>query len=227
MNSQIAAAEQFDRGYVMREQGGLQDVPLAAWSSKAFEGRWHTAIDASQGQLGERSLGEQPLGTLKNQTGVTLRNCVLFFANWSYQLGTLEPGGTANLATKQPVLSMRSYLTGRRRKGDKDQAIPYEPGGTELLPIVRAMLFHDAAGGRMYTSLGNRVYDRLDLTGQIRLGRAVLLATGPPLARAAVEAARGGEPQVEQEWAFYRFVIPVDRSRSTDDEQETVELRWK
>jgi hypothetical protein len=123
------------------------------------------------------------------------------------------------------VLTVNSHLIGRRRSGDNDQATLYEPEGTDLPQIMRAILFHDSAGGRQYTSLSNRVYDSLDLTGQLRLGRAVLTASGPRVTRATAEAARGGEPVVEQELTYYRFVIPVDRSGTSDVGQQTVELR--
>jgi hypothetical protein len=222
MNSQIVAAELFERGYSFGERGGLEDVPLAAWSSKAFEARWQASVKESPAQLGERN--RQPVGVLRNDTGRTLRDCVLFYEGWSYQLGALEPGASVDVGRNQRSLTVSSFLTGRRRSGDKDQAIPYEPEGDDLPQIVRAILFHDAAGGRQYTSLSNRVYQRLDVTGQLRLGRAVLMAMGPAVMGTAVEAARGGEPDVERDLTFYRFVIPVDRNSSTDD-VPTVELR--
>ncbi|MEX2138769.1 MAG: hypothetical protein WD894_05870 [Pirellulales bacterium] len=225
MNSQMVAAEQFERGYTFGEQGAVQDVPLAAWSSKAFEASWQASVKESPAQLGERTADRQPLGVLRNNIGVTLRDCVLFYEGWSYQLGTIERGDSVDVGRNQRVLTIKSYLTGRRRSGDKDQATPYAPEGTELPQIVRAILFHDSAGGRQYTSLSNRVYHRLDLTGQLRLGRAVLTAMGPPVSRVAVSAVRGSEPQMEEELTFYRFVIPVDRSSSSDDGQQTVELR--
>jgi hypothetical protein len=225
MNSQIVAAEQFDRGYTFGESGQLLDVPLTAWSSKAFEASWDAAALPSSGKLGQRSADPQPLGALKNETGRTLRDCVLFYERRSYPLGTLAPGQTIDVGRIQSVLTVNSFLIGRRRTGDKDQATPYQPEGTDLSRIVQAILFHDAAGGRQYTSLANRIYHRLDLSAQLSLGRAVLSAAGPPVTRAAIDADRGGEPTVEKEMAFYRFVIPVDRSGASDNSQPTIELR--
>jgi hypothetical protein len=51
------------------------------------------------------------------------------------------------------------------------------------------------------------------------------MGKGPPVTRAAVEAARGGEAGIEQDLTYYRFVIPVNRSGKSDDGQQTVELR--
>ena len=119
--------------------------------------------------------------------------------------------------------TIHSYLTGRHTVGDKEQATPYDPEGGELLPIIRAMLFHDAAGGRQYTSLSNRVYNTLDWTEQLRLGRAVLVATGPPATRINIHGKRGSDVVVKERLAIYRFMIPVDRN--DDREERTVELR--
>jgi hypothetical protein len=227
MNSQMVAAEQFGRGYAFGEQGRLREVPITAWSSKAFEASWHSSVLKAPAQLSQRSVDPHPLGVLKNETGLTLRDCVLFYERRSYPLGTLIPGQSVDVGRIQSVLTVNSFLIGRRRTGDKDQAMPYDPEGTNLSRIVQAMLFHDAAGGRQYTSLTNRVYHRLDLSAQLSLGRAVLTGIGSPATRADIDAARGGEAVVEQELAYYRFVIPVDRSGTSGNAQPTVELRLK
>jgi hypothetical protein len=222
MNSPMAGAEQFERGYTFGQHGSLQGVPMAAWSSKAFEATWQASVATSAVELG---LDRQPVGVVRTDTGVALRDCVLFYEGWSYQIGTLAAGDRVDLGRNQRVLTVSSFLTGRRKSGEKEKATPYAPDGTDLRQIVRAILFHDAAGARQYTSLANRLYHRLDMTGQLRLGRAVLMATGPPATCVDVAAAWSDDFQLEQKLAFYRFVIPVDRSVANEDARPVVELR--
>jgi hypothetical protein len=225
MNSQIAGTAPFGRAYE-QDRGTLRQVPLAAWSSKAFAGRLLGQVEIQGAQLAERET-EQPLGLLRNETGVALRDCVLFYKGWTYRLGTIEPGASADLGRSPRVLSVRSYLTGRRAVGDKEQATPYEPDSDELSRIAPMVMFHDMAGGTQYTSLSNRYFHALDLTGQLRLGRAVLLAAGPPASRVEISSIQDRDKRVEEELAFYRFVIPVDRSGSDSEERPIVELRLR
>ena len=68
-------------------------------------------------------------------------------------------------------------------------------------------MFHEAAGGRNYTSLTHRYQPWLDLSRHLDLGRAVLVgrAAGP-----AAELAVAGQAAVpNQKWTFYRLLIPV------------------
>jgi hypothetical protein len=225
MNSQVGALTQFERGYEFKPSGSLAGVPFAAWSSKSFEAVWHASGAAAPVQLGERGTDQQPRGIFKNGTRLTLDDCVLFYNRRSYAVGKLAPGESVDVGLKPSLLTIQSYLTGRRQVGDKEQATPYDPDGSNLQSIVRAVLFHEAAGGGQYTSLSNHVFDRLDLSGQLRLDRAVLLATGPPATTLTVEGNRSAAPQVENELAYYRFMIPVNRVEISDEQAPTIELR--
>jgi hypothetical protein len=224
MNSQIVEPAQFERGYRCGEDGSLVGVPVAAWSSKAFEASWLGQGRAGSTELDERATDRQPLGTLKNETGMTLNDAVLFYEGWAYPLGTLAPGAAVDVGRIQRLQSVSSYLTGRRTIGEKEQATPYEPDGVDVARIARMMMFHDAAGGRQYTSLSNRYFDRLDMTEPLRFGRAVLLAAGPPATSLSLASTSGSEPRIEDERAYYRFVIPVNR-RGRSEEPPVVELR--
>ncbi len=225
MNSQLAKGDVFARGYSL-ENSALVDVPLTAWSSKTFEAAWRATTTSSTTGLVERAFDHKPLGTIQNETPLTLRDCVLFYEGWSYPLGTLEPQSTVDVGRVQRLLTVNSYLTGRRPVGEKEIATPYEPDGSNLLRILRAIAFHEAAGGRQYTSLTNRIYQRLDLSDQLRLGRAVLMASGRPVTRATATSADGSQAAPETPSAIYRFVIPVGRSRDGDDELPVMSLRW-
>jgi hypothetical protein len=225
MNSQIAAGELPERDYEFSEKGSIVGVPMTAWSSKAFEGSWHAGIKATGAVLAERSSDGQPLGVLKNDAGMSLREAVLFHDGWMYPLGTLAPGASVDVGRVQRLQRVNSYLTGRRRVGEKEQTTPYEPDGTDLARVVRAILFYDSAGGEQYTSLSNGIYDRFDATDSMRLGRAVLFAIGEPATNAHVSGTRGDAPQMEVDLSFYRFFIPVERSGRGEERRPMVELR--
>jgi hypothetical protein len=224
MNSQLASVDQFDRPYVFESDGGLKGVPLAAGSSKAFEATWQSSFSPAMDRLAE-SDDEHPLGRLVNNTGITLSDCMLFYAGWSYSLGSLQPGAVVDVGEVQRVLTVGSYLTGRRKTGDKEQTVAHDPEGADLRQIVRSMLFYRAAGGKQYTALSNRIYDRLDLTSQMRLDRAVVLATGPAATATSVQTAGEQAAELEEELTFYRFVIPVDREVPRAGDTPTAHLR--
>jgi hypothetical protein len=223
MNSEIAGGSPFDHSY--RQDGGsLGHVPLAAWSSKAFEGRWLGQAMVQGAQLAERDTDRQPRGLLRNETGLALRNCVLFYEGWTYRLGTIEAGASVEVGRVQRGLTVKSYLTGRRGTGEKEHATPYEPDSDDVARVAPMMMFHDAAEGRQYTSLSNRYFHSLDLTEQLRLERAVLFGAGPPRVRVEIDNQRASTVQTEEELTYYRFVIPVARSADSE-ERPAVELR--
>ena len=85
------STDQFERGYLIAEDGSLAGVPLASWSSKTFEASWNAPVSKTAAAPGERGADHQPLGAMRNDTGVALRDCVVLYDGWSYELGSLAP----------------------------------------------------------------------------------------------------------------------------------------
>jgi hypothetical protein len=59
----------------------------------------------------------------------------------------------------------------------------------------------------------------------MRLGRAVLFAKGEPATQARVKTSRGDTPRFEEDVAFYRFFIVVERGGRGEESRTPVELR--
>lgn len=227
MNSPITNPAQFDQPYSIADEAAkLKTVPLAAWSTKSFEAAWLADLPPIDAALTERGNDRQPVGTLTNETGVPLADCVLLYGGWTYTLGSLQPGQSVNVARHRGTMSVTSYLTERRQIGEKEQATPYDPASDDLNRIARLIMFHDSAGGRRYTSLSNRYYHALDMTNLLRHGRALLLAKGPAASDLQIDSSQQRDSPARTATAFYRFVIPV--TPEEDDEQlPTVPLRLK
>jgi hypothetical protein len=72
------------------------------------------------------------------------------------------------------------------------------------------MMFHEAARGTSYTGLTNRYPPTIDLTDQVRLGRAVLTGRSKD---PVCKLREGNQPLAEeadvQSWTWYRLVLPV------------------
>ncbi len=243
MNSTVINPAQFDRPYRF---GGdrIEGVPLAQWSSKSFQATWGAVADdlrdsSSSGQpqnleagsfLGERSADRQPLGTIVNQTGIDLRDCVLFYAGWAYPIGNLlartpnDESKPASVSLDRPAAGMaiHAYLTERRVMEDKEQSTPYDPAGDDLTRIARTLMFYDSAGGRRYTGLSSRYFDALDMSPLLRLGQAVLFARGPAATKLAIRSAAAENAFNEESLAFYRFVIPIRRGLSSGDAEQAI-----
>ncbi|MEQ9069786.1 MAG: hypothetical protein RLO18_23840, partial [Gimesia chilikensis] len=77
--------------------------------------------------------------------------------------------------------------------------------------ILKILTFHESSGGFGYTGLSNIAAEQLDLTEQLRLGRAVLFARlDQPLSQVKLDDTE--LPQDQQD-TYLRVVIPVKRSR--------------
>jgi hypothetical protein len=71
------------------------------------------------------------------------------------------------------------------------------------------MMFHESAGGSSYTRLMHRYQGYVDLSEQLRTGRAMLIGRAR---QAATNLLSGGESLSEnhdQQATFYRVLLPV------------------
>ncbi len=246
MNSNIITPQQFTEPYQFDEIGnGLAGVPLASWSSKAFHAAWadfgqqRKAGASTTTALVERARDRTPTGTVVNRTGKKLHDCVLLYGGWSYKLGTLEVDQSMQVEQHRGSVTINSYLTQRRMVGDKEQATPYDPAAADMARIVEMIGFHEASGGRQYTGLSNRYYATLDMSDQLAMGRAVLVARGAPVSRIEINAKSSPndvtfsstdvtvliDDKTPNAICLYRFVLPVDKSARTDESPRPIELK--
>ncbi|MDB5385142.1 MAG: hypothetical protein JWM11_788, partial [Planctomycetaceae bacterium] len=86
---------------------------------------------------------------------------------------------------------------------------PFDSSRRDLPYIMRMLSFHQAAGGREYTGLRHDVLEGLDLSQQLRIGRAVLMGR---LRKSSVQWNVDGQPVVDSDSVTYvRMVLPVEK----------------
>ena len=196
---------------------GLLGVPIQVWSTKSFTGRWSGSTTTfPQAELADE---DQSLsGSLSNTLDFPLRNCVLAYDRWAYELGDLAPGQAAVLDQNSKRSELKTLLTGKKAIfGEKysQEITPYEPENTDIAYILRYMMFYSAIDGESYTKMDNAYQSFMDLSDLLRTGRAILTAEGPsqPLAKYQGAALlRNDKPLAgpeDRHVTLYRFIFPV------------------
>lgn len=207
----------------------LRGVPLPIWSSKAFTARWTRSVrPLVEAELSDPS--RHLTGRLTNRSDFVWENCLLAYDRWGFELGRLRPGESAVIGTMSKRSELKTLLTGRRLVYDDSrdkrseqtrlvadsrdkyhqQTRPYDQTSSDALYVLRAMLFHTAAGGREYTKwpLGRESW--IDLSGLLPTGRAVLVvrASSPKAGSRAIIDDRVQEPP--EAATIYRFLLRVE-----------------
>lgn len=193
----------------------LREVPLPIWSSKAFTARWIRSV----GPLVEAKLSDPArhlAGRLVNRSDFVWEDCLLAYDRWGFELGKLRPGEAAVIGTMSKRSELKTLLTGRRLVYDDSrdkyhqQTRPFDQTSSDALYVLRAMLFHAAAGGQEYTKwpLGRESW--IDLSGLLPAGRAVLVVRAAG-AEAGSHVVVDGRPQAASDSAtIYRFLLRVE-----------------
>jgi hypothetical protein len=198
----------------------LEGVPIPVGATKSLTARW-TAAGGHWPAAELADDGESLHGSIANPFDFPLERCVLIYDRWSYDLGTIGPKRTAPVGAESKRSELKTFLTGRRLVADekdkyRQETTPYDPASADVFYILRAMMFHEAAGGQRYTGLANDYQGFLDLSSLLRTGRAILVAQAPTAAGGkcfSTELLRDGKPlddsQTRQS-VMYRFVFPVE-----------------
>ena len=201
----------------------LARMPLQVWSSKSLTARWDGRIESTfECDLEEK--GPIPSGFLTSRFDRPLKDCLLVYGNWVYELGTLTPGQRFRIGAAVPRRELASFLTGRKivfdeEKRAEQRATRYSIESTDPEYVLRAMTFFHAAGGRPYTHLANSYQGFVDMSGLLQPNRAVLVAKvaedgsdDPALPFSAkMSLTSDGEavPVREKHTILLRFVLPV------------------
>lgn len=190
----------------------LDGLPIAVWSTKGVMARWHTTadtmLDSALTDSGERLLD----GTLTSQLDFPLSDCLLLYDRWVYSVGSLAAGG--EIRPGKDNLDPQTVETWFRRGGAAGRAEPYDQASLDVPRILEAMMCHDASGGTEFTRLTNQYQRFVDLSGHLRIGRAILIGRAE---HQGARLLRDGQPidgQRDRHWTYYRFVLPVDRSKA-------------
>jgi hypothetical protein len=195
----------------------LQDMPLNVASSKPllvqYRGEFPEPIQ-SRLRVRPRGLGLQ--GTLINPFPFQLTNCRLLFENDAYILEEpWDPGVVIAVESEMKVRTLAGYLTRRRSvagesaKSQNTQNVPWDINDTRIPRIADVMMFFAAAGGANYTGLTHNYQSDIDLSEQLNLGRAVLVAEIDGLGTSLAIDGKSAEKSYDQVTTFVRIVLPV------------------
>jgi hypothetical protein len=222
------------RDYLRTENGaGIEGYPLQVWSTGRFGGEWSSvAPTLVESKLNSSGFG-QLTGSIKLRLPETLEDCLLAYGNRVYfpivninrkKTSNLPAFYTWEIGRGQPVeqRELRGYLTETYTRQIKrelsnaklgpevqDFSKPYDASRRDLPYIMRMLSFYLSAGGRDYTGLRNDVLQSLDLSPQLRMGRAVLVGR---LKKSSVQWNVDDQPVADPEPLTYvRMVLPVEK----------------
>ncbi|HTU24842.1 MAG TPA: hypothetical protein VMF30_05565, partial [Pirellulales bacterium] len=235
---QAAGAAMFTHAYDFSPGlDALVNLPLAQWSTRSLEARWwgeaEAPVIAELADPGSHLL----TGTLRLPESWPLIDTVLVYDRWAYELPDAAAGQTFDVDRQLEPQTVETFFRHIKNFDEKSGRAPYDRASTDLARILETMMFHTAIGGELYTNLVNRWQGYVDLSNQLRLGRAVLLgrAAQPAVrllrgAGAAIEgievgAAGKANPSGEvleaagQHLTFYRFVLPVKSGAGSSSER--------
>lgn len=218
-------------------QSEIANLPVRLWSTGSVEAFWETTLDADKKLLqanlsddGSRRLGGQFVHNLPGE----LEDWIICYENFAYYRSRSQDqravGGGLAAGEMVHLAQCRSGLVRNMLVGLTSSLIPGKARDKNILtsertihdPLLRdpsriaeLVTFHDVSGGRSYTGLTNEPLAGAELSRQLTVSRAVLLGKlKQPATRFTIDAV---SPPVEQQDAFVRIIIPVQRSeRATD-----------
>jgi hypothetical protein len=205
---QLATAEPY-RALLPGGEQKLSGLPVPAASSKSLAARWWAEAKVPD----EVHLAESQFGVLTGEfpfpLPFELTDCLMIHGEKLYRLSKLIPGQTVHMEDYTP-LNLEARLTQRTVVQSKDVSTPWIKDSNDVSRILLMMMFHEAARGSSYTGLTSRYPPTIDLTDQVRVGRAVLTGRAK---QSACRLVQGDEPLAAgtelQSWTWYRIVLPV------------------
>lgn len=179
------------------ETSTIEDVDIPMWSSKTFQAVGGTDLGGSL-ESNLKLKGRVIEGTIKNNTSINMKDCVVFAGAARVQLGALNKGA---------VRSVRIEL-GRAMGSQGGPPPSYGPGSTvgprlydfirdkaQATPMPVLVGFAESGDGVVGTPDGRPVADRATCC-VFHLSYSDLNAPAPTQVPAAVKAPRGGGPLV-------------------------------
>jgi hypothetical protein len=155
----------------------LDDVPVAASSSRLFEADWFGAVEPSGIVTSTLARDDQDTlrGAVAHHLPFPLVDCRLVHGGWLYDVGRLEPGQRYDTTLGRGPRSLAAAITRRSAAKERDVARRWDSSETDVERILEVAGFHGAAGGSGYTGLEPGRLGRLDLTPLAEVDRAVLV----------------------------------------------------
>ncbi len=205
-------------GYSYAPVGGLERlrrVRVPIWSAKTFAADWFGESRAIVESDLALSGFDRVAGTITNLQTYTLADALLAFERRVYLLGDVAPGQSIRVEF-QSDRSLSGEL--KAREPNYMTGVENDDGSPTTLDrgdLLLSAMFHEAEFRRAGKDhpLGNSVLRDLDMTGQLALGRPMLVArTDRPGARVAIGNAPN-RPEIEQTTVL-RVILPLKSSEA-------------
>jgi hypothetical protein len=200
----------FGRGYQFTpDLDAMMGVPIQFWSTKPFVARWDVAVPQATKWFDfdlHRSGPEALEGKLINRLPLTLRGAFLLYNKSAYPLGDIAAAGKPGAEVTIDSGSRRNL------QSEFSASVQYNQWTTEVSQILPRIMFYQALDPSPEQQRVNSQQDFVDLSPQLQMGRAILMAD---VREPALDLVLDGEPAPSADsrrWTYYRFVIPIEEA---------------
>ncbi len=194
----------------------LEDVRVGIWSTKGFVARWSgpapasgTIVDVDLQTVGTDRLA----GTITNRLPVAMKDTIVVLGKQVYyKIGTIEPGETfeiGNSSDRSLDRSLVEFLKENRRNFVPVNYYMNQNENINRIDLIREMMFHDSDMSGQ-ESIPSRTHHELDLSGQLALGRPMLVATIDRPGTQLVLKDNTNEAKIEQT-TLLRVIMPIKK----------------
>ena len=194
----------------------LEGVRVGIWSTKGFVARWSgpAPADGSIVEVALQPVGSDRLaGTIVNRLPVALKDVIVVFGKQIYyKVGTIEPGETfeiGNSSDRSNDRALSSYLQENRKNFTPVNQYMNQNEPINRVDLLREMMFHDADQSGQ-ESVPSRTHHDLDLSGQLALGRPMLVATIDRPGTRLVLRDNTAEAKTDQT-TLLRLILPIKK----------------
>ncbi|MCY2993333.1 MAG: hypothetical protein NTY19_36465 [Planctomycetota bacterium] len=189
----------------------IRGLPIPVSGSKSLTARWWAELQLDEHpRLSTDDVGLLR-GELANPLDVELSDSLVVYENWMYPIdGKWRPGQRMSFDDRKPR-NLQWRLARRKVVETKDISTPWDRSSLDVPRILEVLMFYKAAGGESYTELTNRYQPYLDLSDQLRTGRAMILGRGPGPASDLQRDGQSLRADVDRQFTYYRVLLPVDK----------------
>lgn len=194
----------------------IKGVGIPAAGSYAARASWTQSCESILGshQLSNYVGSDLLEGRFTNPLKQDLIRPVLFYESWAYPLkDQVRPGESITLSIANSPKDMSRQLQQKRTIGDKEQVIPWDRTARRDAPrLLELLSLYKACGGKQYIGLEQGYLSQFDLSDQLPLNRAILIAQ---VEQPAIKWNASTEDKMEvcsdgYRTTIVRFLLPVE-----------------